>query len=90
MKKIILIMASLFIFTATQGFCGSPYPEKKNRDSSASTNPGPQHHMMLYEQAEKNADEQYAIITETPEGKESPEENADPKAEEEKSKMQKE
>lgn len=90
MKKIILIMASLFIFAAAPGFCGSPYPEKKNRDGSGSANPGPQNHMMLYEQAEKNAEEQYATITESPEGKETAEENSTDKVKEDKSKKQKE
>ena len=60
-------MVSLLIVLITPAFSQSPYGGSRHKDEQGSTNPGPQYHMMLYEQAEKNAEEQYAVITKTPE-----------------------
>ena len=76
-KKKLLILTALFVFIATSGLCGSPYTGAQKKDEKESTNPGAQYHMMLYEQAEKNAEEQYAIITEEPDEKKNAEEGTD-------------
>ena len=77
MKKKLLILTWLLVLISTPGLCGSPYGGKPKKDDKESTNPGPQYHMMLYEQAEKNAEEQYAIITEEPDEPKTAEEGAD-------------
>lgn len=75
MNKIIIPMTGFFIFIATTVYAQSSFMNKSNNDSRSRNKAPGSYHMMMYEQAEEEAQGKYAIITESPEEQEKKEES---------------
>jgi hypothetical protein len=84
MKNHIIILTSIFILCATLAYSQSPYTGGMKKEERKSKNTGSQYHMMMYEKAEEEAQDKYAIITEEPEDKKNPQAEVTDKSSEEK------
>lgn len=87
MKKKILVTACFFSLVSSPAFSESPNPAKNDRGETRPYADKLPYHMMLYQQAEEEAQDQYSTIVETPETENSEQEE---NLEEEKTKGTKE
>lgn len=87
MKKKILVTACLFFLVSSSAFSESPYPAKNDQGETRPYADKLPYHMMLYQQAEEEAQEQYSTIVDSSETENSKQEQG---LEEEKKKGAKE
>lgn len=67
MKTKILVAACLFSLISSSAFCEPPDPAQRDEDETRPYANRLPYHMMLYEQAEEIAQDQYSTIVESPE-----------------------